>query len=436
MQAARKALPRISLKKKQPLAPSPTSSPSPSPSPPPPLLPPLVPPPSGLFGQSVSPSSSSSPSSVQSLNSSTASSLNLPPVTSRGSASPTRISPRLSTSSTSSTRSSTSSTCSSLSSPSSSTRTTLGDSELLQVYFSPSATSDFVVHFQGMRFHLHKAVLAAHCSLLLTYPQPQSKSTAPASAKRRKALGSCPQCRETGRCVQLPDGVSALGWDYQDLYLFLKHIYWPQRFDVPPFVRGELGSAFYVEEYDKDTPSFPTFPKPGPWAPLPALTSETLLSEGGAVGVYDSVLEFARLFGATHVLERAQAAMLRRLEVRGARNEAWLYLVHSEECAMPQLKEWCLELITKVGRGVREDEQRANGEGEEGEDDEDEEGAVGGAWVDNWRELVDPRTTTEMYRALLETAMEKLQRAQVQQQPQQGKRPKVTIAKPEGEADY
>ena len=269
--------------------------------------------------------------------------------------------------------------------------------------------------YQGMQFHVHRQVMASHCPGLLAYPSPSRPSQGPPSKRRRKSKHTCPlHCSSSQGCVQLPEPVSPhVTLDYEELYLFFKHIYYPHLYYIPPFVPASMASPYYVEDWDMQGLPFPTFPKPGPFSPLGPLPSSHLLSSAVAPGdpdravhIYEGVPELARFLGAKGVLARCEEVMRRRLRQVGVKGEAWVYLVVSARCGMEGLKRRCMELVTKEGRG----EEEGNGR-EEGVEREEEEGWEGedGAWVDNWRELEGTNALDkDMLLDLLEMGMQRM----------------------------
>ena len=86
-------------------------------------------------------------------------------------------------------------------------------------HFPPAFHSDFVIHYRGTSFHVHKFILSCHSSYFRTYRQQL------ADGLRAYPTTECNEHADIAHCIRVPDSCGKLDASSDDFRLFLCHLY-------------------------------------------------------------------------------------------------------------------------------------------------------------------------------------------------------------------
>ena len=87
------------------------------------------------------------------------------------------------------------------------------------VRFPPACLSDFVIHYRGTAYHVHKFVLHYRSSYFRAYIDPL------VAGQRACAADECDDHPSIAHCIRLPDSCGKVEADCDDFRLFLCHLY-------------------------------------------------------------------------------------------------------------------------------------------------------------------------------------------------------------------
>ena len=97
------------------------------------------------------------------------------------------------------------------------------------IHFPPTYVSDFVIHYRGTAFHVHKFVLIYHSSYFRTYIEALTRG------QRAYPNTECDDHSDIEHCVRLPDSCGKVEADVDNFRLFLCHLYFAQQYCCVPF---------------------------------------------------------------------------------------------------------------------------------------------------------------------------------------------------------
>ena len=99
------------------------------------------------------------------------------------------------------------------------------------VYFPPAELCDFVIHYRGTSYHVHKFLLCYHSSYFRAYIM-QLKAD-----ERSYAASECGEHASVLHCIRVPDDVmEGCRCNTSDHFqLFLCHLYFAQHYCCPPY---------------------------------------------------------------------------------------------------------------------------------------------------------------------------------------------------------
>ena len=97
------------------------------------------------------------------------------------------------------------------------------------VHFPPAQLSDFVIHYRGTAFHVHKFVLVYHSSYFRTYIDQLT------DGQRAYTKEECDEHATITHCVHLPDRCGKVDADADDCRVFLCHLYFAQHCSCIPY---------------------------------------------------------------------------------------------------------------------------------------------------------------------------------------------------------
>ena len=97
------------------------------------------------------------------------------------------------------------------------------------VRFPPACLSDFVIHYRGTAYHVHKFVLHYHSSYFRAYIDPL------VAGQRACAADECDDHPSIAHCIRLPDSCGKVEAVCDDFRLFLCHLYFAQHYSCFPY---------------------------------------------------------------------------------------------------------------------------------------------------------------------------------------------------------
>ena len=167
------------------------------------------------------------------------------------------------------------------------------------VHFPPSRLSDFVIHYRGTSYHVHKFVLDYHSSYFRAYIETLT------SGQRVYQEDECSEHSDIDHCIRLPDTCGKLEADGGDFQLFLCHLYFARHYSCIPY---EVPTDI---DLDAQPPPAVTLDYPN-FSSLKQLDKATCsrFSESKPPAAYDAVMSLCHYFDCVVVLERAEANCL------------------------------------------------------------------------------------------------------------------------------
>ena len=97
------------------------------------------------------------------------------------------------------------------------------------VHFPFKVFSDFVIHYRGTAFHVHKFVLCYHSAYFRAYIEQLT------NGQRAYPLDECSDHPNTAHCIRLPDDCGKEEASAADFQRFLCHLYFMQHYSCIPY---------------------------------------------------------------------------------------------------------------------------------------------------------------------------------------------------------
>lgn len=172
------------------------------------------------------------------------------------------------------------------------------------VQLPPAFLCDFVIHYRGTAFHVHKLVLFYHSSYFRGYLEPLI------DGQRAYSSDECNDHPSIPHCIRLPDSCGKAEADSDDFRLFLCHLYFAQHYSCLPY------KVWSHVDLDAQPPPAVTlnYPEFHDWDGLEDATSvhpTTFIPDN----LYDSVMSLCHYFHCSVVLSRAEENMLLAVKV-------------------------------------------------------------------------------------------------------------------------
>ena len=166
------------------------------------------------------------------------------------------------------------------------------------VQFPPAAVSDFVIHYRGTAFHVHKFVLIYHSYYFRAYIEQL------VDGERSHSADECDEHLRIAHCNRLPDSCGKVEASVERFRLFLCHLYFARHYRCLPY---ETTSAIDLNAEPRpavtlDWPSFDSFEQ------LEQASTATFLDKRSKA--YRSVLSLCHYFDCAALLSRAEDNML------------------------------------------------------------------------------------------------------------------------------
>ena len=228
------------------------------------------------------------------------------------------------------------------------------------VQFPPAFLSDFVVHYRGVAYHVHKFVLCYHSSYFRTYIEPLI------DGQRAYSTAECDEHPSITHCIRLPDCCGKVEAASDDFRLFVCHLYFAQHYSCIPYV-VPADIDLLAQPPPNVTLDYPGFVH---CDELDAVTASIVYSSDAPPQLYDAVMSLCHYFDCSVVLSRAEDNCLLVLRSRddGAAgtecewNEVWPCFVLALRCDLQRVKDDCMPRIAqhcKRGNSRRQEWQAA-----------------------------------------------------------------------------
>ena len=167
------------------------------------------------------------------------------------------------------------------------------------VHFPPTCLADFVVHYRGTAFHVHKLTLHYHSSYFRTYIDQL------VDGQRAYSTEECGDHPSVAHCIRLPDSCGKVEASAEDFQLFLCHLYFAHHYSCIPYQ-----VAAHIDLTAQPPPPVRHEYSIGSLQQLMRATPATSFGTNTAPAVYESVLSLCHYFDCSLVLERAESNML------------------------------------------------------------------------------------------------------------------------------
>ena len=168
-----------------------------------------------------------------------------------------------------------------------------------QVHFPPAFLSDFVIHYRGTAYHVHKFILCYHSSYFSTY------MTTLVNGQRAHPTDECDEHPAVAHCIRLPNSCGKVEASSDDFGLFLCHLYFAQHYSCVPYT-----VASHVDLAALPPPDvLLDYPKFNSYTDLEKATRSTLLAPEPPE-VYEAVMSLGHYFDCALVLSRAEDNLL------------------------------------------------------------------------------------------------------------------------------
>ena len=226
------------------------------------------------------------------------------------------------------------------------TRTTTGPTPPLtatDVHFPPPELADFVIHYRGTSYHVHKFLLTYHSSYFRAYIL-QLKGS-----ERSYAADECDGHAGIAHCIRLPDDVmeSCRCNTADHFQLFLAHLYFAQHYCCPPY-RHRTHLSLDGQPLPPITLTYPHLP----WkAMLPHIALWQSTSFADLPPLSMCVLSLAHYLDCAVLLEQCETNCLTFIHnltptsMQNNTNSVWTLFDLSSKYGLVQLKSACIPLM-------------------------------------------------------------------------------------------
>ena len=169
------------------------------------------------------------------------------------------------------------------------------------VLFPHAAFADFVVHYRGTAFHVHKLALIHHSSYFRAYIEQLTAE--------ERATDECVAHTDIAHCIVLPHDCDGIDASVDDFRLFLCQLYFAAQYSCFPF-HSAVGVDIDAQPAPAISLSCPTL---GSFSALKAASSSEF-DTATPLAVHEVVMSLCRHFDCALVLSRAEDNMLLTME--------------------------------------------------------------------------------------------------------------------------
>ena len=171
------------------------------------------------------------------------------------------------------------------------------------VIFPPPVEADFVIHYRGMSFHVHKSVLCHHSDYFRHYIELLVDGQRSYSHEKRR------EHADIDHCYRLPDRCGEIDADSDDFRLFLCHMYFTQHHRCLPYIDVDIDvdlTAQPAPDVELDHPDFDSISQLFDSPSSSGCSEDDDDDDRNPPAVYDAVLSPSVCFNFTQLLARAE----------------------------------------------------------------------------------------------------------------------------------